>query len=53
MKIGTKVKYKDKVYTIFWIYESGYCEIQEEDYFQVVLAELSELELMDQTNSFK
>ncbi|MDE5415932.1 MAG: hypothetical protein LPK26_09185 [Bacillaceae bacterium] len=48
MKIGTKVRYNNKVYTIFWIYESGYCEIQEEDYFQVVLADQSELEVLPQ-----
>ncbi|WP_169917339.1 hypothetical protein [Alkalihalobacterium alkalinitrilicum] len=47
MKIGTKVKYKDKIYSVFWLYDSGYCEIKEEDYFHVVLVKLSEIEPID------
>jgi hypothetical protein len=31
MKIGDIVIFKEKTYTIFWIYESGYCELKNEN----------------------
>jgi hypothetical protein len=31
MNIGDIVIFKEKTYKIFWIYESGYCELQNEN----------------------
>ncbi|WP_209125252.1 hypothetical protein [Alkalihalobacillus sp. BA299] len=47
MNIGTKVRYQNKLYTVFWVYDSGYCEIKEIDYFHVILAKASELEVVE------
>ena len=30
VEIGSKVQYQSKVYTIKWIFESGYCEIEKD-----------------------
>lgn len=47
MKIGMRVLYKDGIYTIQYIYDSGYCEIKNTTrQFDVVLVNLSELEVI-------
>jgi hypothetical protein len=43
--IGSKVIFESKIYVIHWIYDSGYCEIKNDDYITLVkLSDLTPLE---------
>jgi hypothetical protein len=44
LKVGEKVSYNNKIYTVLHIYCSGYCEIKENAY-NVELVHRSKLEL--------
>lgn len=45
LQVGTKVQFKADIYIIHWIYESGYCEIKNDDHIKLVaLTELTPLD---------
>ncbi len=44
IKIGAKVVYKSDMYTVIWVYESGFCEIKKA--FRTKLVQQSELTLL-------
>jgi hypothetical protein len=42
---GSKVLFESRIYVIHWIYESGYCEIKNDDHIKLVkLSDLTPLE---------
>lgn len=44
MKKGTKVFYNDKIFQIFHVYDSGYCELKEiSRYMNVILVHENDL----------
>ncbi|EIJ80809.1 hypothetical protein MGA3_10920 [Bacillus methanolicus MGA3] len=45
---GSKVKFESEIYVIFWIYNSGYCEIKKDHDSKLVT--LSDLTPLDNTN---
>ncbi|EIJ83643.1 hypothetical protein MGA3_00015 [Bacillus methanolicus MGA3] len=42
---GTKVKFESDIYVIYWIYNSGFCEIKKDHDFKLV--KLSDLTPLD------
>ncbi|MBQ4870523.1 hypothetical protein IHQ11_29420 [Priestia megaterium] len=47
MKIGCNVIFKEKNYTVLWLYNNGTCEIKEEDSLgKVKLVSLSEIKVL-------
>ncbi|NSL51244.1 hypothetical protein [Calidifontibacillus erzurumensis] len=45
-RVGDRVLYNEREYTIFYLYQSNYCEIREKGSFRTILVRKDEIKLI-------
>ncbi|GIN88158.1 hypothetical protein J6TS2_45440 [Heyndrickxia sporothermodurans] len=52
MNRGDKVYYNGEEFEIYYIYESGYCEIKKQHRWNILLVPLTELHILHELKTF-